>query len=560
MKTLDISLFILLALFFFAPSYAQTGNYFAGSGAGISIGHSFANYNTFVGDSAGRSMFSGAFGTFVGKNAGFSLNNDTDNTILGSWANRFGTTGIDNVIIGARAGYRNNASDVVIIGNMAGYHHTTGTDVTFIGEDAGYMNTTGSDNVFVGEDAGYNNTTGGDNTFLGNTAGRQNTTGYRNTAIGNEALFDLGGPNNTDAHHNTAVGDSAGIDNGSGIFNTFIGAAAGAATEAANENTFIGAYAGYDNDRITSSGGTATSGRNTYMGFNCARFTRGGYDNVGMGARAYQTGFASGLFRVRNRTTFIGAAARVYADDAIVFGYEADTRKQYGIAIGTEANSDGVNSIAIGYQATVTSDNSIMLGNAAITSIRGHVNFTATSDGRMKSDVQENVPGLDFINTLRPVTYQMDMENEYALRDDTIPGGLAEALEAKKDIRYSGFIAQEVEQAAQTLGYEFSGVEAPEDSSQLYGLRYAEFVVPLVKAVQELNQKVDQQQQIMLSQAEQIEKYEQVLAQQQLPSQEEKIMAYEQQLAEYQKMLSSLTARMNAMEESQAQSYLSSNE
>jgi hypothetical protein len=49
----------------------------------------------------------------------------------------------------------------------------------------------------------------------------------------------------------------------------------------------------------------------------------------------------------------------------------------------------------------------------------------------------------------------------------------------------SGFIAQEVEDAAKKIGYEFSGVDAPKNESDYYGLRYAEFVVPLVKAVQE---------------------------------------------------------------------------
>ena len=38
--------------------------------------------------------------------------------------------------------------------------------------------------------------------------------------------------------------------------------------------------------------------------------------------------------------------------------------------------------------------------------------------------------------------------------------------------------------AAEDLGYEFSGVDA---SGRLLGLRYATFVVPLVKAVQELD-------------------------------------------------------------------------
>jgi len=52
---------------------------------------------------------------------------------------------------------------------------------------------------------------------------------------------------------------------------------------------------------------------------------------------------------------------------------------------------------------------------------------------------------------------------------------------------YTGFVAQEVEQAAKELNYEFSGVDAPKNENDVYGLRYAEFVVPLVKAVQELH-------------------------------------------------------------------------
>ena len=51
-------------------------------------------------------------------------------------------------------------------------------------------------------------------------------------------------------------------------------------------------------------------------------------------------------------------------------------------------------------------------GNAATSTIGGSVNWTATSDGRFKSNVEENVVGLDFINKLRPVTYQMDIHRQ----------------------------------------------------------------------------------------------------------------------------------------------------
>ena len=52
--------------------------------------------------------------------------------------------------------------------------------------------------------------------------------------------------------------------------------------------------------------------------------------------------------------------------------------------------------------------------------------------------------------------------------------------------------AQEVAQAANECQYNFSGVEVPKDDQEgLYKLRYAEFVVPLVKAVQEQQEMID---------------------------------------------------------------------
>src|SRR2546430_9068277 len=50
----------------------------------------------------------------------------------------------------------------------------------------------------------------------------------------------------------------------------------------------------------------------------------------------------------------------------------------------------------------------------------------------------------------------------------------------------------EVEGAAKALHYDFSGVDAPKNDQGLYGLRYVEVVVPLLKAVQEQQQMVEQ--------------------------------------------------------------------
>jgi hypothetical protein len=62
------------------------------------------------------------------------------------------------------------------------------------------------------------------------------------------------------------------------------------------------------------------------------------------------------------------------------------------------------------------------------------------------------------------------------------------SISEKEKMVYSGFVAQEVEQAAGSLGYDFSGADKPKNENDFYGLRYAEFVVPLVKAIQEQQQ------------------------------------------------------------------------
>ena len=58
-------------------------------------------------------------------------------------------------------------------------------------------------------------------------------------------------------------------------------------------------------------------------------------------------------------------------------------------------------------------------------------------------------------------------------------------------IKFSGFLAQEVEQAARESGYDFCGVTKPASEQDLYTLSYESFVVPLVKAVQEQQVIID---------------------------------------------------------------------
>ena len=140
------------------------------------------------------------------------------------------------------------------------------------------------------------------------------------------------------------------------------------------------------------------------------------------------------------------------------------------------------------------------------------MNWTATSDGRFKKNVRQDVPGIDFVDGLRAVTYNFDVAELAKFTAEAIPDNLKHDYAAKNDIRYSGFIAQEVEDLANALGHEFSGVDAPQHEKDTYGLRYSEFVVPMVQATQELLQKVKTLEAVSEVQDAQVAAYQQIIA------------------------------------------------
>ena len=118
------------------------------------------------------------------------------------------------------------------------------------------------------------------------------------------------------------------------------------------------------------------------------------------------------------------------------------------------------------------------------------------SDGRFKKNIKEDIQGLAFIKSLRPISYTLDINSLNAYQKKGRPtssekAGAGDQVELNAEnaskIIYNGFIAQEVESSAKKLNFEFAGVDKPETADGLYGLRYADFVVPLVKAVQELS-------------------------------------------------------------------------
>ena len=135
-----------------------------------------------------------------------------------------------------------------------------------------------------------------------------------------------------------------------------------------------------------------------------------------------------------------------------------------------------------------------------------HGRLSVTDD--IKKIFRKNVHGLDFILSLRPVTYNLEVNKLAAhLKEDehidhkgtkiyVQPDAITQqSRDQKEHIQYSGFIAQEVETAANDIGYDFNGVVKPDSKDDLYGLQYAQFVVPMVKAIQEQHLLIESQNQ-----------------------------------------------------------------
>ena len=349
-------------------------------------------------------------------------------------------------------------TDDVLTASIMGYYDCVSFGYGALNNYYGYRN------VAVGFYALNNNAYRSQfNTAIGSYALYSNTTGYENTAIGAETLY-----NNSTGIYNVAIGNQALYNNTTGMGNTANGYDALHYNTTGSGNTANGSMALWSN---------TTGDNNTANGIAALVSNTTGIHNVAIGSSALSD--------------------NITGSQNIAIGYKAR-----GIANNLN------NAIAIGSEAIVTSSNQVRIGNSSITSIGGQVAWSTLSDGRAKKNITANVPGLAFINGLRPVTYNVDLSAMDALlkKDQmNIPDSLMRPLpqelidfnnksraEKEKQIQ-TGFVAQDVQAAAKSLGYDFSGVEV--DESGIYSLRYGEFVVPLVKAVQELSEQNNRLQQ-----------------------------------------------------------------
>ncbi len=402
---------------------------FKADGTGTSVGLNVGS---------GKKLITTDDATIAGLRVGKGAGAVSTNTAVGASALQANTTGNAQAVFGYNAMYTNTSgAENTAIGYNSLYYNTTGNNNVAIGRSALQSNTTASNNTAVGYQAGYSNSTGTNNTFVGRLTGYSTTTPNYNVAMGSPALYQ-----NTTGSANVAIGDASLYWNTTGSNNTALGSSALQSNTTASYNTAVGYQAGYS-------------------------LTTGQYNTL------------IGSFAGSNDIQATTASA------CTVIGYAADTNSassQYEIVIGYDCTGSGSNFFTFGKGAGVDRVYNGFTSNAT---------WTRVSDVRAKKDITTNTNlGLAFINDLRTVTYKWKAPAEM---DPNFIGYDAEKPEAEHKEKMYGFIAQEVKAALDKHNItDFNGWhQLPEEQGGTHGISYEMFVVPLVKAIQELKAELD---------------------------------------------------------------------
>ena len=406
---------------------AGTSNFVAGVNAGDAIA-SGGNYNVCVGDEAGTAITTGDDNVAIGYAALKTEDANGRNTAVGYEALEMLNAGADG--------------ENVAVGYRAGEELTEGIKNTLIGAQAGDSLTHADFNVAVGRNALTSD-----------------TQGHRSVAIGHAALGTQNFTSGTDTY-NTAVGFGAGQNLTDAERCVLIGGIAGEEITTADDNIAIGYRSGGAN------AGAATTGHdNVSIGTDAGEALTSGEQNTIIGRNA------GDVITTGGGNTCIGYGADVPANDSI-----------YNIVIGRDVVGIGDYYFTFGVDASVHRVYNQFTSNAS---------WTRASDERIKKDITTNTDcGLDFINDLRTVTYKFKAPSEL---DSSMAAYDASKKESIYKNKMYGFVAQEVKSAMDTHNItDFSAWHQVDDGGDnLQGISYEMFVMPLVKAVQELSAKND---------------------------------------------------------------------
>lgn len=459
-----------------------------------------ASDNTAIGSIAGEWLISGDGNTLLGAAAGGHLTNGNGNTNVGYFAGHDNMTGLENTNVGYRAGAHTGTS----VTSEPGYINSVS-----IGAYAGAFSV-GSFNSYTGYRAGCgpnNGSTGAYNVANGYFAARNITTAQYLVALGAGAAANITTGNNV-----VAIGGEA-AENIAGGQDIVAAGFRALETGTANRTVALGTYALQSGAKTAMDGSTAT-------------------------------GFQAGQMATANWLALYGyrsGKALTTGDNNCAFGPDSllnATTGRLNLALGagslnlkidgTPFNLTGCT--GVGQATRASGDNQVQLG-ASGTTTYAYGAVQDRSDARDKTADRDTILGLDFINALRPVDFKWDMRDDYfekvsrtvereIAEESWIDTGLVDSSGAsiqrleimtstveevvdeyvpipkdgsKARSRYHhGLLAQEVRDVMERLGVDFGGFQdhSINGGCDVLSIGYTELIAPLIKAVQELSDRV----------------------------------------------------------------------
>ena len=509
-------------------SISGDADYNTAVGVDALTGNTTGDQNVAIGYKAGEAIYA-HYNTFVGAYSGDAILNNNHNTAVGR-SSLSGAAGEDNTAIGSGAMNSNANSGA----NVVSYNVAIGKNALLGGTASGgnvrYNVAIGAlaldgttTNAMDGTIAiGYNAlgtlTSGSGNIAMGYAALSTTTTGSNNVAIGSSSLGSAG----AGAAGNIAIGYrtlytaiSGTCDN-----NVMIGVHAGYYLNAATNNVAIGenamGLAGFDGGVGVRTDAQNSSG-NTFIGQRCAYGTvwedAESTDNVAIGREAFK-----GALNGAENNTIVGTVAGIAiteGDDNVCVGTSAgDTittgvgnvcigkssdvgaSQSNSISIGKFSAATGNNAVTIGHNITNSTGSSFMVGMASnyiTVGFSGTQTFDVSSDIRKKQNIKSSKLGLDFINDLNPVTFQWKSAKDFPEEWEawSYEDGKKVYDEMDTETVHYGLIAQEVKASMDKFdASDFSGWSVGQKGIQ--NISREIYVIPLIKAVQELSQQVEE--------------------------------------------------------------------
>ena len=363
---------------------------------------------------------------FIGIDAGKNASSATYSNFIGYSAGNGAVGAVQSNFIGINTG---NGAIGAILSN-------------FIGYGAGYGAVGSSNSNFMGQGAGSSATGVGATNFIGYNTG----SGASNVVYSNFIGYNAG-LNATATNSSNFIGYNAGLNATATNSSNFIGYSAGNGAANVHDSNFIGYSAGngavgaiYSTFIDRSAGSTATNAANSiFLGTNAGK-----------------------LDTVNNTASYDDTST--FANTSILIGHKTSTGGfSNSIALGAYATNTATNQFIIGSSNRAIDEVAIIGSAGQSCTIRPDTaGINCSSDERLKTNIVDLDSALDMLSGVRVISYNW---NNTPTTNPQI-----------------GFLAQDLQTHVPTL--------VSTAANGYYQVNYAGMTPLLVKAVQELDQKI----------------------------------------------------------------------